>query len=72
MTGPGRTADDAWRAALEHGAGCDDCRATGGCDTGRALLRAHREALARTLTVRAATGRLPRRVALCVAGDPNR
>lgn len=45
--GPGRDADtdEAWRAALDHSAGCRSCREpTEECGTGRALLRAYRQA----------------------------
>ncbi|MFE2186561.1 hypothetical protein [Streptomyces sp. NPDC059455] len=34
-------ADEAWRAAIEHAAGCLACRTPGaGCETGERLLRA--------------------------------
>ncbi|MET7937624.1 hypothetical protein [Streptomyces sp. NPDC005322] len=37
--------DEAWRVALGHIAGCPRCREpAGGCETGRALLRAYRRA----------------------------
>ncbi|OPF74052.1 hypothetical protein VT50_0227245 [Streptomyces antioxidans] len=42
-TGP--VAVDAWRAALEHAAGCPACRTPGAiCSQGETLLRAHEEA----------------------------
>lgn len=35
-------ADEAWRAAIEHAAGCLACRTPGaGCETGEQLLRAY-------------------------------
>ncbi|MGW7758628.1 hypothetical protein ACWGK6_45340 [Streptomyces violaceusniger] len=38
-------ADEAWRAAIEHAAGCLACRTPGaGCETGGRLLRAYEEA----------------------------
>lgn len=37
-------ADDAWRAALEHAAGCPECRTPGGCETGQGLLDAYGDA----------------------------
>ncbi|MGV9854372.1 hypothetical protein ACWDWU_37290 [Streptomyces sp. NPDC003442] len=38
-------ADDAWRAAIEHAAGCLACRTPGtGCETGEQLLRAYEDA----------------------------
>ncbi|MEU7367513.1 hypothetical protein AB0B92_18515 [Streptomyces hygroscopicus] len=38
-------ADEAWRAAIEHAAGCLGCRTPGaGCETGERLLRAYEEA----------------------------
>ncbi|MFJ2203493.1 hypothetical protein [Streptomyces violaceusniger] len=38
-------ADEEWRAALEHAAGCLSCRTPGvGCETGEQLLRAYEEA----------------------------
>nr|WTB07380.1 hypothetical protein OG546_26085 [Streptomyces antimycoticus] len=38
-------ADEAWRAALEHAAGCLTCRTPGAvCSDGERLLRAHEEA----------------------------
>ncbi|MBU3869921.1 hypothetical protein KN815_39460 [Streptomyces sp. 4503] len=38
-------ADEAWRAAIEHAAGCLACRTPGtGCETGERLLRAYEEA----------------------------
>jgi hypothetical protein len=37
--------DEAWRAAIEHAAGCQDCRTPGvGCREGERLLRAYEEA----------------------------
>ncbi|SEC06501.1 hypothetical protein [Streptomyces melanosporofaciens] len=38
-------ADEAWRAAIEHAAGCLSCRTPGAkCETGERLLRAYEEA----------------------------
>ncbi|MBA6438205.1 hypothetical protein [Streptomyces sp. GMR22] len=38
-------ADEAWRAAIDHAAGCLACRTPGaGCETGELLLRAYEEA----------------------------
>ncbi|GAA0678406.1 hypothetical protein GCM10009548_55860 [Streptomyces malaysiensis subsp. malaysiensis] len=38
-------ADEAWRAAIEHAAGCPACRTPGaGCETGERLLRTYEEA----------------------------
>ncbi|MFD8461281.1 hypothetical protein ACFV27_28155 [Streptomyces antimycoticus] len=38
-------ADEAWRAAIEHAAGCLVCRTPGaGCETGEQLLRAYETA----------------------------
>ncbi|WP_413799733.1 hypothetical protein [Streptomyces iranensis] len=38
-------ADEAWRAAIEHAAGCLACRTPGaGCEAGERLLRAYEEA----------------------------
>ncbi|AJZ86012.1 MULTISPECIES: hypothetical protein [Streptomyces] len=38
-------ADEAWRAAIEHAAGCLACRTPGaGCETGERLLRVYEEA----------------------------
>ncbi|NIY69788.1 hypothetical protein [Streptomyces malaysiensis] len=38
-------ADEAWRAAIEHAAGCPACRTPGaGCGTGERLLRTYEEA----------------------------
>ncbi|WPB89700.1 hypothetical protein [Streptomyces malaysiensis] len=35
-------ADEAWRAAIEHAAGCPACRTPGaGCETGERLLRTY-------------------------------
>ncbi|WP_055550787.1 hypothetical protein [Streptomyces sp. NBRC 110028] len=40
-----RRADEAWRAAIEHAAGCPACQTPGGgCKTGEQLLRAYEEA----------------------------
>ncbi|GDY53380.1 hypothetical protein [Streptomyces violaceusniger] len=37
--------DEAWRAAIEHAAGCLACRTPGaGCETGEQLLHAYEEA----------------------------
>ncbi|MBU3868434.1 hypothetical protein KN815_31620 [Streptomyces sp. 4503] len=53
MTAPEQTAeetndpfaDEAWRAAIEHAAGCPACRTPGGgCSEGEGLLRAYEEA----------------------------
>ncbi|WP_413809004.1 hypothetical protein [Streptomyces sp. OE57] len=41
-------ADEAWRAAIEHAAGCLACRRPGvGCETGERLLRAYEGAMRR-------------------------
>ncbi|GAA2297599.1 hypothetical protein [Streptomyces violaceusniger] len=48
-------ADEAWRAAIEHAAGCLACRTPGaGCETGERLLRAYEGAMrqARSETAR--------------------
>ncbi|AUA13965.1 MULTISPECIES: hypothetical protein [Streptomyces] len=48
-------ADEAWRAAIEHAAGCPACRTPGAeCATGERLLHAYEEAArqARTEEVR--------------------
>ncbi|WP_055552620.1 hypothetical protein [Streptomyces sp. NBRC 110028] len=38
-------ADEAWRAAIEHAAGCPACRTPGaGCEIGERLLHAYEEA----------------------------
>ncbi|MER8153883.1 hypothetical protein [Streptomyces sp. NPDC094472] len=38
-------ADEAWRTAIEHAAGCLACRTPGGsCETGEQLLHAYEEA----------------------------
>ncbi|MFI8988680.1 hypothetical protein ACIG63_27330 [Streptomyces antimycoticus] len=38
-------ADEAWRTAIEHAAGCLACRTPGtGCETGEQLLRAYEDA----------------------------
>ncbi|WP_432047971.1 hypothetical protein [Streptomyces asiaticus] len=38
-------ADEAWRTAVEHAAGCPSCRTPGAkCETGEGLLRAYEEA----------------------------
>ncbi|WP_055550618.1 hypothetical protein [Streptomyces sp. NBRC 110028] len=38
-------ADEAWRAAIEHAAGCLDCKTPGArCETGEQLLHAYEEA----------------------------
>ncbi|MEE4597303.1 hypothetical protein V2J94_36365 [Streptomyces sp. DSM 41524] len=40
-----RFADEPWRAAIEHAAGCPACRTPGaGCETGERLLRTYEEA----------------------------
>ncbi|MBO3679412.1 hypothetical protein [Streptomyces sp. NEAU-YJ-81] len=48
-------ANEAWRAAIDHAAGCLACRTPGaGCETGERLLRAYEEAarLARSCSPR--------------------
>ncbi|MET7761587.1 hypothetical protein ABZS71_05930 [Streptomyces sp. NPDC005393] len=41
----GRATEEAWRAALEHAAGCRDCWASDeACKTGSTLLDAYRRA----------------------------
>ncbi|GAA0896427.1 MULTISPECIES: hypothetical protein [Streptomyces violaceusniger group] len=38
-------ANEAWRAAIDHAAGCQACRTPGArCETGERLLRAYEEA----------------------------
>ncbi|WP_170061311.1 hypothetical protein [Streptomyces milbemycinicus] len=42
MTNPDPVAEAAWRAALEHAAGCLACKTPGGaCSQGEQLLRAY-------------------------------
>lgn len=42
----GSAADAAWAAAIEHAAGCQDCRTPGAvCPEGEQLLRAYNQAL---------------------------
>ncbi|MGW7617653.1 hypothetical protein ACWGLG_17775 [Streptomyces antimycoticus] len=48
-------ANEAWRTAIDHAAGCLACRTPGaGCETGERLLRAYEEAarLARSCSPR--------------------
>ncbi|MET8010434.1 hypothetical protein ABZU86_17970 [Streptomyces sp. NPDC005271] len=42
---PGVEAEEEWRAAIDHAAGCRDCLTPGaGCETGERLLRAYNTA----------------------------
>ncbi|KUL64743.1 hypothetical protein ADL28_08630 [Streptomyces violaceusniger] len=44
-TGVALDADEAWRAAIEHAAGCPACRTPGAvCETGERLLSVYEEA----------------------------
>lgn len=44
-TGVVSDAEEAWRAAIEHAAGCPACRTPGAvCETGEQLLSAYEEA----------------------------
>ncbi|MET7903998.1 hypothetical protein ABZS86_22150 [Streptomyces sp. NPDC005355] len=46
QTTPAVEAEEEWRAAVDHAAGCQDCKTPGaGCETGEALLDAYKAAM---------------------------